>query len=407
FVKLEKSQHATFRQRASMSRPLVDSLFQKFDIHNSFLGDLIGRPNYWSAIGRSKDENGTPDAAFEFFCQHPRWAQTRRYDKGGHRAPCSVYMHHSRNKKVTFYIITASPDEDWFPSFLDRIGMGVDLDDDAKGDRLLAPSGVLNGLASSPFMIHAVISTLAFEQSIQYVADVRERLMEQIKKVNDYSDETGDGDKPRKTRAHLGAIESRIMLENITKQLHLVSQTADSGIASAHMSIKLAELMLESHSLYMMGGGGGKALPSISVSDTHHALEYARNSFYCQRDWLTTYKARKDTAMNFVFNMVTQQDSATNVDISYKMSRDSSSMNAVTILTLIFLPGTFISVTDRLLQRRLPNRRVWHGTNNAVLYPIRYRRRRLDCPVLVRVVFSEATGSGATVPILEGCWGVA
>ena len=43
--------------------------------------------------------------------------------------------------------------------------------------------------------------------------------------------------------------------------------------------------------------------------------------------------------------MVTQQDSATNVDISYKMSNDSSSMNAITILTLIFLPGTFLSVS--------------------------------------------------------------
>lgn len=111
------------------------------------------------------------------------------------------------------------------------------------------------------------------------------------------------------------------MLENITKQLHLVSQTADSGIASAHMSIKLAELMLDCHSRYMMGGGGpgkrslsggglatsqtNKSPPpppplASSVRETHHALEYARNSFYCQRDWLTTYKARKDTAMNFV-----------------------------------------------------------------------------------------------------------
>lgn len=45
-----------------------------------------------------------------------------------------------------------------------------------------------------------------------------------------------------------------------------------------------------------------------------------------------------------VFNVVTQHDSATNVDISYRMAQDSSSMNAVTILTLIFLPGTFLSV---------------------------------------------------------------
>jgi hypothetical protein len=183
--------------------------------------------------------------------------------------------------------------------------------------------------------------------------------------VNDYSDESGDV--PRSGRAR-GTIEDRTMLENITKQLHLVSQTADSGIASAHMSIKIAERMLESHSVFMMSGKGALVSqhgPAAAfIRETHQALEYARNSFYCQRDWLTTYKARKDTAMNFVglparlgtgnkklinfgqvFNMVTQQDSATNVDISFKMSRDSSSMSAVTILTLIFLPGTFISVS--------------------------------------------------------------
>lgn len=44
--------------------------------------------------------------------------------------------------------------------------------------------------------------------------------------------------------------------------------------------------------------------------------------------------------------MVTQQDTATNVDISYKMSSDSSSMNAITILTMVFLPGTFAAVSQ-------------------------------------------------------------
>lgn len=121
-----------------------------------------------------------------------------------------------------------------------------------------------------------------------------------IRQVNEYSDQSSDTPRTTPTR---GTIEDRMMLENITKQLHLVSQTADSGIASAHMSIKIAEQMLESHSMFIMAGEREKISPGPAASfvrDTHGTLEYIRNSFYCQRDWLTTYKARKDTAMNFV-----------------------------------------------------------------------------------------------------------
>ena len=95
-------------------------------------------------------------------------------------------------------------------------------------------------------------------------------------------------------------MEDRIMLESITKQLHLVSQTADTGIANSHMSIKIAERMLEAHSMFMMTKERQKGPAAVIINDTHAALQYVRNSFYCQKDWLTTYKARKDTAMNFV-----------------------------------------------------------------------------------------------------------
>lgn len=39
--------------------------------------------------------------------------------------------------------------------------------------------------------------------------------------------------------------------------------------------------------------------------------------------------------------MVTQQDSSTNLQMSFNMSQDSSSMHAITIVTMVFLPGTF------------------------------------------------------------------
>jgi len=97
------------------------------------------------------------------------------------------------------------------------------------------------------------------------------------------------------------------MLENITMELHLVSQIADSGIAGAHMSIKICERMLQAHDSFIMSKlqqmAERKAL--VTVRNTHVALEYVRDSFYCQRDWLTTYKARKDTAMNFVSPITT------------------------------------------------------------------------------------------------------
>lgn len=129
--------------------------------------------------------------------------------------------------------------------------------------------------------------------------------------------------------------------------------------------------------------------------------------------------------------MVTQQDSATNVDISYKMSRDSSSMNAVTILTLIFLPGTFISVScrrnhshkilkrrkwptgawrklqlltclDCVLKCRIPSRQFRRSTNHAVLRALPYHWHRSDCRVFLRVVLSETARTVAEISFLTG-----
>ena len=61
--------------------------------------------------------------------------------------------------------------------------------------------------------------------------------------------------------------------------------------------------------------------------------------------WLRNYGDRKDIAMNLVFNLVTQQDAANNIEIAKDMKKDSSSMNGIALMTMIFLPGTFTSVS--------------------------------------------------------------
>lgn len=77
-----------------------------------------------------------------------------------------------------------------------------------------------------------------------------------------------------------------------------MSQTADTGIANSHMHIKICEDMLQAHHSFYNPADPAKM--SVVARQTGDSLRYLLKSMHCQRDWLVTYKARKDTAMNFV-----------------------------------------------------------------------------------------------------------
>lgn len=79
---------------------------------------------------------------------------------------------------------------------------------------------------------------------------------------------------------------------------------------------------------------------TASADNLHYVLE----SLKLECSWLQSYKSRKDTAMGLVFNVVVQLDSLTNVDIGLKMKKDSSSMNTIATLTMLFLPATAVAV---------------------------------------------------------------
>ena len=75
--------------------------------------------------------------------------------------------------------------------------------------------------------------------------------------------------------------------------------------------------------------------------------------------WLHNYRDRKDIAMSLVFNLVTQQDAANSFSITKAMKRDSSSMNGIALLTMVFLPGTFTSVSGHFLLRSYSEAPFW------------------------------------------------
>jgi hypothetical protein len=74
------------------------------------------------------------------------------------------------------------------------------------------------------------------------------------------------------------------------------------------------------------------------------SIDYVINSMSKQKIWFMNYKNRKDSTMNLVYNLVTQQDAANNISIAADMKQDSTSMSAIAALTMVFLPGTFTAV---------------------------------------------------------------
>ncbi len=76
-----------------------------------------------------------------------------------------------------------------------------------------------------------------------------------------------------------------------------------------------------------------------------------------QNMWFMNYKSRKDSIMTLVYSLVTQQDAANNFQIAAAMKRDSTSMNSIAALTMVFLPGTFTAVSNT--QQLRSRARTW------------------------------------------------
>lgn len=282
FVYLEHNREAQYGQQACISQESLKKLVERIEMHDAAVQDLLGRPDYWSAFGRRKDTTGSKSARYEFFCQHPRWLQKSRYDKLQHRAPCSVYLHYDKMMNTSYYVISAAWNDSCVTELLEEMGIP---------DPNMPYTGASVEAAANPFLIHALVSGYAYYQSTDYLADVRGRLFSEIAQVNDYSKESHAG-LPEKRRGNDG----RKKLENITKNLHLVSQTCDTGIANADMSIKLCEEMLEAYTTFSRE----IMMPSESWSQVLDSMKWILKTWHCQKNWLVSYKARKDTAMNFV-----------------------------------------------------------------------------------------------------------
>ena len=133
-------------------------------------------------------------------------------------------------------------------------------------------------------------------------------------------------------------------LAHVTIELQIISKDVNKLVSDVDVASRnLARMQEALNRLDQIFGTTASGIPAhrLQVADT---LEYLSSSMGKQKMWLYNYRDRKDIAMNLVFNLVTQQDAANNIEIAKDMRRDSSSMNGIALLTMLFLPGTFTSV---------------------------------------------------------------
>jgi hypothetical protein len=121
----------------------------------------------------------TNQAYTEFGCQHARWLMRSRWDnKGGPLPPCSVYLRHCQRRNLSVYFISGSAQDSCIATLQQQLGY-------KEGSRPQQFTRQRQKRAAEcPFYVHALILGESFEQSKEYVSNVRKRLMDEVCKCS-------------------------------------------------------------------------------------------------------------------------------------------------------------------------------------------------------------------------------
>ncbi|MCJ1464647.1 hypothetical protein MMC07_003260 [Pseudocyphellaria aurata] len=332
FPTLELAEDATYKARSSFSKDAVDALISVCNLNVLFVPDLLGRPNYWSPELYSTSDSGGALESIDFFCQQPRFVI---HGPGFvQRSPVSIYMRHDAAKNLTYYIISAPESDGGVAAFKSLLNLASQDSPVHSSDR---------ALCQHPLEAHILLSKILFESSQGCINFFRQSMFAQLRAVDELSIQEGNSN--RKALADV-TIELQIISKDVNKLI------SDIDVASRNLAKTQEAFVCLDQQPASPVAPNCSTLPlrvfCSAVQNNHRqqlfdTLRYLYASLDKQKMWLYNYRDRKDIAMSLVFNLVTQQDAANNIGIAKEMQRDSSSMNGIALLTMVFLPGTFTS----------------------------------------------------------------
>ncbi|KAJ5232060.1 hypothetical protein N7468_005016 [Penicillium chermesinum] len=311
FIPLVPTGGTSYGAQSLMTQSNAKQLLRSLQVNPLFLLNMIGRPDYWAPRTHWEEDDRGHLVSCDFFCQHPRW------NLQSQGSPLSVYMRHDVVRDLTTYVISHKEFDTSINTLKSLLRIAL---------RTAPPARKSALFLDDPFDIHVILSTLSFEASKFHVKRFQRFMWQSINKVDD----------------HLGGLETsdRAKLGNLTKQLQIISQNADSHLANADVSIITAKGIRDAHARLVQSM---RRISPFIHRRAEDSINYVISSVEKQKIWFLNYKQRKDSTMSLVFNLVTQDDAANNIQISHDMKQDSTSMNAIAALTMVFLPGTFIA----------------------------------------------------------------
>lgn len=198
-----------------------------------------------------------------------------------------------------------------------------------------------------PFMFHLIVLGEVTKANLSSHNIAVHALNAALSGINRYSSE-GQSQKARSD------------LQDRTFKLNEVSQALDARVYIEDYAGMTLRNIENAHHRYRKNVAESKR--ESDLMKTTDAIQYLETFLEYNRIASRNHRSRKDTAMNLVsvhckqqnqdmagfdfiklFHLVTQQDAAMSATIAQETRADGNAMKTIAALTMLFLPGTFLS----------------------------------------------------------------
>lgn len=125
--------------------------------------------------------------------------------------------------------------------------------------------------------------------------------------------------------------------------LHELARHIIYSVETLHVAIETMDGMIGQHERFFQERPLETDLPTVVFNRSRQRLDFQSKLFKSLQSRSRALGGRLYSEINLGFNTVAQHDSGVTVRIGKAAQKDSAAMKTIALLTLIFLPGTFIA----------------------------------------------------------------
>ncbi|KAH8586663.1 hypothetical protein B0O99DRAFT_695296 [Bisporella sp. PMI_857] len=302
FLKSRLDQHGCTTGRLRVTPQALDAICTKIHVSTAFLDGVL-RPSIWAkqsgASYHRYDFHGNVEAIDTFYHYFYDWEK-------GPLHVCASY--NVKNGNISYFIIDCPP------------VIKEKIEDRAKNSK--------DTLLFRPFAIDFL---LAKECALWRQVMINKNWL----KMYEWHEES-----PNRMDAPLKPIVDE---PSNLKSLHHLSRTWNMFYADlGDLSDRLDVLISACHKLQVLG------IPhAVAAAE---GFQFLKDRNELRKRWVASFSDRTKLIMNFVFSAANSRNAVTNLsiagltkDIAQDTAQDNSSMITIATMTMLFLPGTFVS----------------------------------------------------------------